>query len=293
MEGSSYESEASHLRLLPSKDDRHESTTKSHLEAAGASTQSGSDNNADRSQNAIAAPAEASKSAQPPEPQRVGDGFIYLRRGQALDCGFHLSKLPQDISYLKLSYKDVRRWTMAAEYIKLQQKQSSKGTGSETDELAFTECPGLSLVASNLPYEGFSGRPVDLIFDSMFGESIQESSMFFNIWILSLIYGGVHLTAWDYPFPSSAERTLWKLSGFGMMGVLPILLVFWLPIFTEEWGRKSKKFMEFATLSCGLALLAFYLFCRAYLVVESFISLRQVPLGVYSTVPWVQSIPHI
>jgi hypothetical protein len=32
---------------------------------------------------------------------------------------------------------------------------------------------------------------------------------------------------------------------------------------------------------------------RLYLVVESFISLRDVPAGVYATVPWAQYIPHI
>ena len=36
-----------------------------------------------------------------------------------------------------------------------------------------------------------------------------------------------------------------------------------------------------------------YIFSRVYLVVESFISLRHLPIGVFAAVPWVQVILHI
>lgn len=32
---------------------------------------------------------------------------------------------------------------------------------------------------------------------------------------------------------------------------------------------------------------------RLYLVTESFLSLRHVPIGAYAAVPWVQNIPHV
>lgn len=35
-----------------------------------------------------------------------------------------------------------------------------------------------------------------------------------------------------------------------------------------------------------------YIFSRLYIVVESFVSLRRVPIGVYETVTWAQYIPH-
>jgi hypothetical protein len=38
--------------------------------------------------------------------------------------------------------------------------------------------------------------------------------------------------------------------------------------------------------------LAAYIFARIFLVVESFISLRHVPIGVYAAVPWANYIPH-
>jgi hypothetical protein len=40
-------------------------------------------------------------------------------------------------------------------------------------------------------------------------------------------------------------------------------------------------------------LIFFYGLSRVYIVVEAFISLRHVLIGVYSAVPWTQSIPHI
>ena len=49
-----------------------------------------------------------------------------------------------------------------------------------------------------------------------------------------LVYGGHHLLAWDAPFPSQLERTLWRgsgiflaSSGIGLIAVSPALA--WLP----------------------------------------------------------------
>ena len=42
-----------------------------------------------------------------------------------------------------------------------------------------------------------------------------------------------------------------------------------------------------------IALCLLYILSRLYIVVEAFISLRHVPIGVYAAVPWVQAIPHV
>lgn len=37
---------------------------------------------------------------------------------------------------------------------------------------------------------------------------------------------------------------------------------------------------------------ALYIFSRVFIIVESFISLRHVPVGVYTNVGWSKYIPH-
>ena len=51
----------------------------------------------------------------------------------------------------------------------------------------------------------------------------------------------------------------------------------------------SKYFKNFIVV----LFIMLYFLARAFLVVESFISLRKVPLGVYSAVQWAQAIPHV
>ena len=46
------------------------------------------------------------------------------------------------------------------------------------------------------------------------------------------------------------------------------------------------------TITLGGTLVA-YLFSRAFLVVESFISVRSLPAGAYDTVSWIDNWPHI
>ncbi|KAK3902098.1 hypothetical protein C8A05DRAFT_34225 [Staphylotrichum tortipilum] len=41
------------------------------------------------------------------------------------------------------------------------------------------------------------------------------------------------------------------------------------------------------------AIVLVFIVCRLYLVVEAFVSLRAVPIGVYWTPPWIQMIPHV
>ncbi|MCJ1270800.1 hypothetical protein MMC22_010697 [Lobaria immixta] len=124
---------------------------------------------------------------------------------------------------------------------------------------------------------------------------------YYSLGILPLIYGGIHLAAWNFDFPSHVESILWKVSSFIIMGLIPVVvLLFLLGVFVGEYLTSWNTFLsveeniEIAYVM-GLAILGFLLygFARIFLVVESFISLRHVPIGVYAAVPWVQNIPHV
>lgn len=50
-------------------------------------------------------------------------------------------------------------------------------------------------------------------------------------------------------------------------------------------------FLRFVMVLLGLLALG-YVFARLYIVLESFLSVRHLPIGVYAAVPWANYIPH-
>ncbi|KAF5700112.1 hypothetical protein FGLOB1_10980 [Fusarium globosum] len=106
--------------------------------------------------------------------------------------------------------------------------------------------------------------------------------------LLSGIYGGVHLSARNWAFPSSIELLMWKISCLYIAGALALYFVTavlatavrtdgttWLVIYIAFW---------FA--------LFVYMAARFYVVFESFFSLRRSPAGVYISPAWVEMFPH-
>ena len=117
-----------------------------------------------------------------------------------------------------------------------------------------------------------------------FGED-ENIVLFVSLIVLDLMSGGWHLTAWKFNFPTKAESILWKVSCF--VGILsPSLTALLL---------KTSKHANLLILRLILVsiILGVLISARLFLIVESFISLRHVPIGVYAAVPWVQNIPHV
>jgi hypothetical protein len=118
--------------------------------------------------------------------------------------------------------------------------------------------------------------------------------------ILPITYGGIHLTAWNFEFPTYIEKLLWQISCFIIMGSLPAVGVFLLLAAGVAKPFEHLKLPKIATkipkafffFVVGLMMLA-YAASRAYVIVESFISLRHLPIGAYVIPTWVQVIPHL
>jgi hypothetical protein len=128
--------------------------------------------------------------------------------------------------------------------------------------------------------------------------------------LMNAAYGGVHLSTWNFDFPTGIERLLWKSSCIMTLSgslVAPGYVIWgWLisqrgSIFKGTlavfrlWRSFDLRAFFIVETMAVIAILAspFLLAARIFLVVESFISLRDVPTGVYATVPWAQYIPHI
>jgi hypothetical protein len=118
------------------------------------------------------------------------------------------------------------------------------------------------------------------------------------------VYGGLHLSAWNAPFPTTAQRQLWHLSGLVLISSGPVMILrLGVEHLTKKWGfwdNSNQWYCCFATcpiaLSWYIALLlgyGIYILARVYLVVECFFMLWHLPDGVYSVPSWTQYPPHI
>lgn len=107
--------------------------------------------------------------------------------------------------------------------------------------------------------------------------------------LVSFLYGCVHATSWKAHFPTYIEKLMWRVAVCVVAGGGIVICGFvWLNL-SLPYNSLYKIFHRPL-----LASVAFFLaVARVFLVVESFISLRSLPLGAYSTVSWANLIPHI
>ncbi|MCJ1241384.1 hypothetical protein MMC14_009389 [Varicellaria rhodocarpa] len=122
------------------------------------------------------------------------------------------------------------------------------------------------------------------------------------LWFASMAYGGAHTAAWNDYFPSVTEAWMWRLSSvfIAACGFL-WLSINWLARLSSSlnnyWDRVMAReahwtsYLLLGTICsvCGIA----YVFARIFLVVEAFISIRQLPSAAYETPNWTQLIPHL
>ena len=121
------------------------------------------------------------------------------------------------------------------------------------------------------------------------------------LWLANLCYGAFHAAAWNEHFPSAAEKWLWRgASSYiafcgGFWVLLNSAVARWkvLNAFWETWMDGKKSLAQSLALSvivftCGFTLFA----ARMFIVVEAFISIRELPAAAYDTPQWADVFPH-
>ena len=121
------------------------------------------------------------------------------------------------------------------------------------------------------------------------------------LWLACLAYGAVHLSAWNDHFPTVAEQWLWRSSSLyiGFCGGLWIVLNYLaqsfgpLNAFWEKWMDGGGRWWQnlligIPVLVCGVSLIL----ARAFIVIEAFISIRELSAAAYDTPTWTQVFPH-
>ena len=224
---------------------------------------------------------------------------VALVLGQALSCGIG-PDLPTRATYL--SAKDVLRWSKLSEWLdKFDQRnptdQVAISQPEEPDypDLLYEKIRGaglrldsLSVHVSDLPGDSSLALDSDIWVDMI--EFVYETKILLILLVaLPLIYGGIHLTTWNFHFASQTEHLLWKIACIDIMGTIPLSVAcVGCMLLIKRLSRAAKVSWVIFT-----PLFVFYALSRIYILVESFISLRHVPIGVYAAIPWVQDIPHI
>ena len=119
-------------------------------------------------------------------------------------------------------------------------------------------------------------------------------------------YAGVHLSAWNFSFPSHTELIMWRVASLTMAGSM---FVFWITsnrksylLVSYLWPRKRKQMEKISAerakvstiqVLLGAVTVVAYVTARMCLIVQVFLCLRKLPLGAFQIVDWANFLPHV
>ncbi|CAK5278086.1 unnamed protein product [Mycena citricolor] len=112
--------------------------------------------------------------------------------------------------------------------------------------------------------------------------------------VFGLIFGGFHCAAWNVDFPSVIEKWLWRscaiLVTFAPTIFMGSLNTISIPKESDGLAYDLLVFLPLALVIFALPIL--YVLARLALLVLMFTSLRDIPIGAFSSVDWTGFIPH-
>jgi hypothetical protein len=103
--------------------------------------------------------------------------------------------------------------------------------------------------------------------------------------VTAVIFGGLHLLAWKYQFPTTEETIMWRFSCIAIMALPPLFYVWVIIRHVEFDGSNSTDFI-------GIFITFLYVAARLYNILEVFFSLRSTPPELYQMVQWPNWMPH-
>jgi hypothetical protein len=122
--------------------------------------------------------------------------------------------------------------------------------------------------------------------------SSKDSSMILVV-IITVVFGAIHCIGWSFDFPSSIERTTWRIASLFIMGV-PIMFFPAMLLGAElDHFLLEDQFNDFCLYMVFILLFFLYILSRWALLVLPFVCLRSLPPAAFHVVHWVSFIPHI
>jgi hypothetical protein len=195
------------------------------------------------------------------------------------------------------STTQLTRWRLAADAVRTYPAIRERFAASPRSKARTGGCGWLEPVTEELVTRSASDWPAE---DLLRGTGGLVMGMV--LWLASMAYGGVHIAAWNDYFQSNVEAWMWRSSSIyitasGFLWLIINLLAHMSKSLNAYWDRllalqahwTSYLIVGSLCFVCGAA----YAFARIFLVVEAFISIRQLPVAAYGTPDWTQIIPHL
>ena len=118
-------------------------------------------------------------------------------------------------------------------------------------------------------------------YDGIFGEGLV-----FVMFVIGVVYGGIHCVGWFYTFPSSDEAMLWRVLSGVLLGFNFLLPLVQSILVLLKFPKTISLFYAWALSIIVVA----YVVLRLLLLVEAFISLGHLA-GLLAD-KWTSFIPH-
>jgi len=140
------------------------------------------------------------------------------------------------------------------------------------------------------------------LFEHLGPENLVEgSSRWIAIFDAALLYGGLHLLAWNAPFHAPIYGLLWKISGITTASLGVVRLIFLalnalnscLDVSLRSWLQYPWLFALILLYMSMFGFALLYVLARVYLVVESFLNLAYLPDSALTTPNFSLYFPHI
>ncbi|KAE8409777.1 hypothetical protein BDV37DRAFT_277432 [Aspergillus pseudonomiae] len=116
-----------------------------------------------------------------------------------------------------------------------------------------------------------------------------QNYIYLGICVGALIFGVVHLFAWSFPFPTDAEKLIWRISSF-LTALLPAALnAIWL---LANRGNRETEIHKPWYLTMALVGISIIVLCRLFIFAEAFRSLYFLSPEAFSST-WASNAPHV
>lgn len=112
-----------------------------------------------------------------------------------------------------------------------------------------------------------------------------------GITVGSVIFGGIHVAAWNLSFPTPIEKILWRTASIMSTALLPIMYFLFLldyVLLRYRFKWRLFRYRKYLNIIIG----GLYVIARLVLLVEIFRTLFYLPEDAYITT-WASNIPHI
>jgi hypothetical protein len=222
----------------------------------------------------------------------------------------HDTSLPDSICAVQLDALGLKRWEVAFEAIKeslatgnyrppsLEQVVMSRMLRTSTQVI--NESSGFDTRWASQMWQ--ASEKSDFVVDEIANwPLIDEGKMHavLGMTIAKTLYGVTHALAWHGDFPTNGERHLWR-SACLTIAIIPIMVT---PLaLSWDWADRHTSAggiievfaasIWYSILLLAITAAAVYPVARSYITLESFISLRRLPVGAYETPAGTKLLLH-